>query len=148
MVLNWLRRLGASRNEPEVLTDVPILDSNPYATLRSSQRVSVQVAVEKCEMTPESGGKARRLPVTVVDLSAGGARLVCTEAVEPGDILRLAFKLPKGGGEWKGSGRVTWSSAGGLLAGVQFNTPDTPAERASVTRLARFVEEYAEAGEA
>ena len=144
MVFGWLRKVAGGRREPDVIPDLNLLEADAYLGLRSSTRHPVQIGVDQCFVIPPAGepaAKERWLPVTIVDVSEGGARLVCTEAVQSGLVLRLSFHLPKGGGEWHGTGRITWVSQTGLLAGLAFNPP-TPGDRgqlAAYERLKRYV---------
>ncbi len=143
MVFSWLRKVAGGRQEPDVIPDLNLLEADAYLGLRSSTRHPVQIGVDQCYLLSAEGenGKERWLPVTIVDVSEGGARLVCTEAVRSGQVMRLSFHLPKGGGEWHGTGRVTWVSQTGLLAGMAFNPPD-PRDRgqmAAQERLKKYV---------
>ena len=141
MVLGWLRRIAGTRREPDAIPDINLLEADAYLGLRSSKRQPVQIGVDQCYVLPtEPGGKERWLPVTIVDLSEGGARLVCTEAVTSGQEMRLSFHLPKGGGEWHGTGRITWVSPTRLLAGMAFNPPADRGQQAAQERLKKYAE--------
>ncbi len=139
MVLGWLRRLTGGRDEPEEIPDLNLVDADVYLGNRSSQRAPVQIGVDQCFASPKDGGQERWLPITIVDLSLGGARIVATEAVTSGERMRLRFKLPKGHGEWHGTGFVTWTSTSGLLAGMKFNPAADRKQEAASDRLKRYV---------
>jgi hypothetical protein len=143
MVIQWLRRVAGTRSEPEVIPDLNLLEADAYLGLRAGQRQPVQIGVDHAYVLPPpdapKGEKERWLPVTIVDVSTGGARLVCTEPVRSGMVFRLAFDLPRGGGKWQGTGRVTWVSPNGLLAGMAFNQPSGRSEQAAYERLKKYV---------
>jgi hypothetical protein len=140
MVLSWLKKLTGGRSEPEAIPDINLVEADAYMGLRSNQRQPVQVGVDHCYAVRDGGGKERWLPITIVDLSTGGARIVSTEPVCAGDVLKLKFKLPKGAGEWHGTARITWASPSGLLGGIAFNPPGDKGETAASERLQRYVD--------
>ncbi|HEU5317015.1 MAG TPA: PilZ domain-containing protein [Chloroflexota bacterium] len=137
--------MTGTRSEPEVIPDINLLEADAYLGLRASHRKPVQIGVDQSYVVPPPdaprGEKERWLPVTIVDLSVGGARLVCTEPVRSGMVLRMAFDLPRSGGKWQGTGRVTWVSPNGLLAGMAFNPPSGRGESSAHERLKRYVAE-------
>ena len=140
MVIGWLKKLTGGRSEPEVIPDLNMLEADAYLGLRSNQRQPVQIGVDHCYAVPKEGGKERWLPITIVDLSTGGARIVSTEPVQSGQVLRLKFSLPKGGGGWHGTARGTWVSPSGLLGGMGFGSPTDKGEAAALERLKRYVD--------
>ena len=140
MVLSWLKKLTGGRDEPEAIPDLDMLEADAYMGLRSNQRQPVQIGADQCYVASSDGGKDRWLPITIVDLSTGGGRIIATEALHSGDALKLHFTLPKGGGEWHGTARVTWASESGLLGGMAFNPPRDKGEAAANERLKRYVD--------
>ncbi len=139
-MIQWLRKLVGTADEPETLPNLSMVEADAYIGLRSTQRANVQIGVDKWHLTPKEGGAERWQPITLVDVSLGGARIVSTEGVTSGDRLRLSFKLPHGAGEFHGTGRVTWVSPTSLLAGMAFNPPANRGEEGAHERLKKYVE--------
>ena len=138
-MLSWLRRVTGFEREPEAIPDLDMLEADAYMGLRSSQRAPVQIGVDQCYVVDPQTNKERWLPITLVDVSNGGARVVSTETLTSGTVMRLSFKLPRGGGDWHGTGRITWVSPSGLLAGMAFNQPTDSGQQAATERLNKYV---------
>ena len=145
-MLSWLRRVTGFEREPEAIPDLNMLEADAYMGLRSSQRAPVQIGVDQCFVVDKETKKERWLPITLVDVSTGGARVVSTEMLTSGTVMRLSFQLPRGGGEWHGTGRITWVSPSGLLAGMAFNQPADRGQHTATERLKKYVAQQATAG--
>ena len=145
-MLSWLKRVTGFEREPEAIPDINLLEADAYMGLRSSQRAPVQIGVDKCFVLDPETKKERWLPITLVDVSSGGARVVSTEMLKSGTVMKLSFQLPHGGGEWHGIGRITWVSPSGLLAGMAFNQPTDKAQQSANERLQKYVQQQATAG--
>jgi hypothetical protein len=139
MVMRLWRKLTNADDGPEVLPDLDMLEADAYLGLRSSQRQPVQIGVDHSYITRPGEKKAIWLPITIVDLSTGGARVVSVDSLVSGDVARIEFKLPHGFGNWAGIGRITWVSPTGLLAGMAFNTPSSKKEQEALARLTKYV---------
>lgn len=139
MVMKLWRKLTGSGDEPEVIPDLNLLEADAYLGLRSSQRQPVQIGVDHCYVKRKGESKEVWLPITIVDLSTGGARVVSVDAVQSGDTARLDFKLPHGFGTWAGTGRITWASPTGLLAGMAFDPPASKKDHEALERLTKYV---------
>lgn len=139
MLMDWLRRVTGFGREPEVLPDLNLVEADAYLGLRASHRQPVQIGVDQCFVIDPETKQERWLPITLVDVSTGGARVVATEALRSGTVMRLSFKLPRGGGAWHGTGRITWLSQSGLLAGMAFNPPADRGQQIAYERLKKYV---------
>ena len=145
-MLSWLKRVTGFEREPEAIPDINLLEADAYMGLRSSQRAPVQIGVDKCFVVDPETSKERWLPITLVDVSGGGARVVSTEMLKSGTVMKLSFQLPHGGGEWHGTGRITWVSPSGLLAGMAFNQPTDKGQQTANERLQKYVQQQATTG--
>ena len=145
-MLTWLKRVTGFEREPEAIPDINLLEADAYMGLRSSQRAPVQIGVDKCFVLDPETKKERWLPITLVDVSAGGARVVSTEMLRSGTVMKLSFQLPHGCGEWHGTGRITWVSPSGLLAGIAFDEPTDRGQQTADERLKKYVQQQAATG--
>ena len=145
-MLSWLKRVTGLGREHEATPEGSPLEADAYMGLRSSQRAPVQIGVDTCYVVDAETQQERWLPITLVDVSAGGARVVSTETLRSGTVLKLSFQLPNGGGEWHGTGRITWVSPSGLLAGLAFDEPADGEQQSADERLKKYVQQQASAG--
>lgn len=81
-------------------------------------------------------GRAARFRVELLDLSSGGARLVCAQALTADEHLQIHLPAVAGAQGWNGSGRVVWVHPEGpaWVAGLQFVDLST-ADREAIQRI-------------
>lgn len=91
----------------------------------SSRRQHERVASRNLvRVLRDDGAELERL-TNVYDLSEGGLRLVCHEALAPGVLLRIILNIPENGTTLELKARTAWScpmkgQKGAYFAGVQF----------------------------
>jgi hypothetical protein len=91
--------------EPLVVLEKPELTS-PSESLRAFHRVPMHLV--EALVTHVSSTGAARFRVRIVDLSGGGARILCPRPVSPGDPISLRLPLLEGRANMDVRGRVVW----------------------------------------
>ena len=108
-----------------------------HAERRNDQRVSVSLPV-----TYQLLGAPTRSPYTgrVVDISAGGLRLICDRPVELGERVDVAVNLPARTIPYQLPGRVVWvkPASSGSECGVQF-LDLSPDQRYELDEIVQFL---------